>query len=126
RRYNPAVLRRVVVTGVGLVTPLGLDVDSTWQGLLAGRSGIAPITRFDPSENETTFAGEVKGFDPEQYVDRKEARRMDRFTHFALAAARQALDQSGLEITPANAERVGAIVGTGIGGIETLSSQFQV
>jgi 3-oxoacyl-[acyl-carrier-protein] synthase II len=111
---------------MGAVTPLGLDVCSTWQGLVEGRSGIGPITRYDPEQNETKFAGEVKGFEVEKYLDRKEARRMDRFTHFALAAARQALDQSGLTITPKNAARIGALVGTGIGGIETLSNQFQV
>jgi 3-oxoacyl-[acyl-carrier-protein] synthase II len=118
--------RRVVVTGMGLVTPLGVDVASTWRGLVEGRSGIGPITRFDPSENETRFAGEVKAFEVEQYLDRKEARRMDRFTHFAVAAAKQALDQSGLTIDDRNCERVGAVVGSGIGGIETLSSQFKV
>ncbi|HEV8638013.1 MAG TPA: beta-ketoacyl-ACP synthase II [Chloroflexota bacterium] len=118
--------RRVVVTGIGLVTPLGVDVPSTWQGLVEGRSGIGPITRFDPAENETRFAGEVKGFDVEQYLDRKEARRMDRFAHYAVAAAKQALDQSGLKIGDDNCERIGAVVGTGIGGIETLSSQFKV
>ncbi|TAK20321.1 MAG: beta-ketoacyl-[acyl-carrier-protein] synthase II [Chloroflexota bacterium] len=118
--------RRVVITGVGMVTPLGNDVSSTWAGLIAGRSGIGPITRYDPARTDTKFAGEVKGFDPEQYVDRREARRMDRFAHFAIAAAKQARDQSGLEISSANADRIGAIVGTGIGGLETLAQQFGV
>ena len=127
RTYNaPVSRRRVVVTGIGLVTPLGVDVASTWRGLVEGRSGIGPITRFDPAENETRFAGEVKGFDVERYLDRKEARRMDRFTQYAIAASKQALDQSGLQIGDQNCERVGAIIGTGIGGIETLSSQFKV
>jgi 3-oxoacyl-[acyl-carrier-protein] synthase II len=116
--------RRVVVTGLGLVTPLGNDVESTWQGLVEGRSGIGPITRFDASELETRFAGEVRGFDVELYVERKEARRMDRFAHFALAAAKQALRQAGLAIDDANRQRVGAIVGSAFGGLETLSGQF--
>jgi len=112
------------VTGLGLVTPLGNDVESTWRGLVEGRSGIGPITRFDASELETRFAGEVRGFDVELYVERKEARRMDRFAHFALAAAKQALRQSGLAIGDANRQRVGAIVGSAFGGLETLSAQF--
>jgi 3-oxoacyl-[acyl-carrier-protein] synthase II len=111
---------------MGAITPLGLDVESTWRALIEGRSGIGPITRFDPGELDTTFAGEVKGFEVERFLDRKEARRMDRFTHFALAGARQALEQSGLEISPQSAPRIGAIVGTGLGGIETLSQQFEV
>ena len=118
--------RRVVVTGMGVVTPLGLDVESTWRGLIEGRSGIGPITRFDPAGLDTTFAGEVKGFEVERVLDRKEARRMDRFTHFALAGAREAIAQSGLEIDAGSAPRIGAIVGTGLGGIETLSQQFEV
>jgi len=120
------VSRRVVVTGLGMVTPLGNDVATTWAGLLAGASGIGPVTRYDARRNDTHFAGEVKGFDPEEYVDRREARRMDRFAQFALASARQALAQSGLAIEEGNSDRVGAIVGTGIGGIETLSAQFGV
>jgi 3-oxoacyl-[acyl-carrier-protein] synthase II len=118
--------RRVVVTGMGLVTPLGNDVETTWRRLIEGRSGIGPITRFDASHHDTKIAGEVKEFDVEQYVDRKDARRMDRFTHYTIAAGKQALAQSGLKISEENAERVGAIVGTGIGGIETLSNQFKV
>jgi 3-oxoacyl-[acyl-carrier-protein] synthase II len=118
--------RRVVVTGMGLVTPLGNDVETTWRAVLAGCSGIGPVTRFDTTNHDTKIAGEVKGFDVEQYVDRKEARRMDRFTHYAIAAGKQALAQSGLKISEENAERVGTIVGTGIGGIETLSNQFKV
>ena len=111
---------------MGLVTPLGNDVETTWEALLEGRSGVGPITRFDASAHDTKIAGEVKGFDVEQYLDRKDARRMDRFTHYAIAAGKQALAQSGLNISAENAERVGAIVGTGIGGIETLSQQFKV
>jgi 3-oxoacyl-[acyl-carrier-protein] synthase II len=118
--------RRVVITGLGAVTPVGLDVASTWASLLAGCSGAGPITRFDPDGFETRIACEVKGFDPSRYLDRKEARHMDRFTHLAVAATREALNDAGLEITPGNADEVGIIVGTGVGGIETLSQQFQV
>ncbi|MBI2941279.1 MAG: beta-ketoacyl-ACP synthase II [Chloroflexi bacterium] len=111
---------------MGAVTPVGLDVSSTWEALLAGRSGAGYITRFDPTGFETRIACEVKDFDPTAYIDRKEARRMDRYSHLAIAATAQALAQSGLAITPANADQVGAIVGSGIGGIETLSQQFKV
>ncbi|MSQ13632.1 MAG: beta-ketoacyl-[acyl-carrier-protein] synthase II [Dehalococcoidia bacterium] len=118
--------RRVVVTGIGMVTPLGLDTPSTWHALLAGKSGIAPITAFDPSGFETRIAGEVKGFDPTTVMDRKEARRTDRFTQFAIAASRQALGQASLKITQANAERVAVVIGSGVGGIVTLSQQYDV
>ena len=117
---------RVVVTGMGAVTPLGLDVPSTWSALLAGRSGAAPITRFDTEGFETKIACEVKGFDPGQYLDRKEARRMDRYTHYAIAAAGEALRDAMLSVTPDNADDIGIIVGSGIGGIETLGQQFKV
>ena len=117
---------RVVVTGIGAISPLGLDAPSTWQELVAGRSGIAPITLFDASDQDVTFAGEVKGFDPTVAMDRKEARRNDRFVQFAVAAAREALDDSGLEIDEGNRDEVGAIIGSGIGGIATLSEQVQV
>ena len=89
--------RRVVVTGLGAVTPLGLDVPSTWDALVHGRSGIGRITRFDPSPYETQIAGEVKGFDPAKYMDRKEIRRTDRFTQYAVGAAAQALADAGLK-----------------------------
>jgi 3-oxoacyl-[acyl-carrier-protein] synthase II len=118
--------RRVVVTGVGMVTPLGHTAASTWEALLAGRSGAGPITRFDASAFETKIACEVKDFDPGRYLDRKEARRMDRYTHFAIAATAEALQDANLRITPENADDIGIIVGSGIGGIETLSQQFQV
>ncbi len=118
--------RRVVVTGLGLVTPLGNDVPSTWAALIAGRSGVDYITRFDTTGFETKIAAEVKGFDPGQYLDRKDLRRMDSFTHFAIAAAVQALTDAGLTITPENCDRIGVVVGSGIGGIETLSAQFKV
>jgi 3-oxoacyl-[acyl-carrier-protein] synthase II len=112
--------RRVVVTGIGLITPLGATVQKTWDGLIAGKSGIGPITRFDPTGLETTIAGEVRDFDPLDYMDRKEVRRADRFAQFAVAAAGQALTAAGLEITPDLAPRAGAAFGSGIGGVETL------
>jgi 3-oxoacyl-[acyl-carrier-protein] synthase II len=116
---------RVVVTGMGVVTPLGNDVTSTWDAMIAGRSGVGPITQFDPSRLTTRIAAEVKDFDPSQVLDRKDQRRNDRYVQLALVAARQAMDQAGL---PARlegdlAERTGVIVGTGIGGIRTLADQ---
>ncbi len=110
---------RVVVTGLGLVTPLGCDVESTWAGLLAGRSGAAGITKFDPSKLKVRFACEVKGFDPLLYLDRKEARRYDLFAQFALAAAHQAITQAGLEGKFPAPDRTGVIIGSGIGGMAT-------
>ena len=117
--------RRVVITGIGLVTPVGNDTASTWEALCAGRSGIAPITSFDASDQEVRFAGEVKGFDPEPYFEnRKEVRRNDPFVHLALGAARQALDDSGFTITEDNADAVGVLIGSGVGGLRTLHEQF--
>ncbi|HET7468520.1 MAG TPA: beta-ketoacyl-ACP synthase II [Gemmatimonadales bacterium] len=110
---------RVVVTGLGLVTPVGTDVDSTWSALLAGTSGAAPITKFDPHKLSVRFACEVKGFDPLKYIDRKEARRYDLFAQFALAAAHQAVTQAGLEGKFPSPERTGVIIGSGIGGMQT-------
>src|SRR5919204_1172840 len=112
--------RRGVVTGLGLISPLGATVEKTWDALLAGKSGIGPITRFDPAGLETTIAGEVRDFDPLDYMDRKEVRRADRFAQFAVASAGQALKAAGLEITSDLAPRVGAAFGSGIGGVETL------
>lgn len=118
--------RRVVITGMGAISPLGLDVSELWRGIVEARSGIAPITLFDPEGLDTRFAGEVKGFDPAQYMDRKEARRTDRFIQLAIAATQEALRTSELEITPTNREDVGVFIGSGIGGIETLAEQFEV
>ncbi len=118
--------RRVVVTGVGMITPLGATVEKTWAGLVAGRSGIGPITRFDPSRLETKIAGEVHDFDPLDYMDRKEVRRADRFVQFSVASAAQALRHAQLEITPDIAPRVGAAFGSGIGGVETLVEAIAV
>jgi 3-oxoacyl-[acyl-carrier-protein] synthase II len=110
---------RVVVTGVGLVTPLGLDAGSTWAALLAGQPGAGPITKFDPAKLSVRFACEVKGFDPLKYIDRKEAKRFDLFAQFALGAAHQALVQAGLDTQVPDANRVGVILGSGIGGMQT-------
>ena len=110
---------RVVVTGLGLVTPVGTDVESTWAALLAGTPGAAPITKFDPARLSVRFACEVKGFDPLQYIDPKEARRYDLFAQFALAAAHQAVTQAGLEGRFPSPERTGVIIGSGIGGMQT-------
>jgi len=112
-------VHRVVVTGVGLVTPLGTDVESTWTGLLAGRSGAAPITKFDPARLSVRFACEVKGFDAAKYMDRKEAKRFDLFAQFALAAAHQAMTEANLEGKVPDPNRVGVILGSGIGGMQT-------
>jgi 3-oxoacyl-[acyl-carrier-protein] synthase II len=108
-----------VVTGVGLVTPVGNDVDTTWSALLAGRSGAAPITKFDPARLKVRFACEVKGFDPLLYLDRKEARRFDLFAQFAMATAHQAIAQAGLEGRWPAPERTGVVIGSGIGGMAT-------
>ena len=118
--------RRVVVTGLGMITPLGSTVEKTWDGILAGKSGIGPITRFDATGLETTIAGEVRDFDPQDYMDRKEIRRSDRFVHFAVASAGQALKSARLEITPELAPRIGVAFGSGIGGVETLVEQVLV
>jgi 3-oxoacyl-[acyl-carrier-protein] synthase II len=120
--------KKVYVTGLGMVSPVGLDTRSSWDALLKGVSGIDYITAFDTEGFLTTFAGEVKGFDPTEYVDRKQARRLDRFAQFAIAATHQALAQAGLNLEDGSvdATRVGAMVGSGVGGLITLSEQFQV
>jgi 3-oxoacyl-[acyl-carrier-protein] synthase II len=117
--------RRAVVTGLGAVSPLGNDVETSWANVLAGKSGAGPITHFDPAEYPVHFACEVKGFDPEDWIDRKTARRMDRFTHLVLAAARQAEADSGLDIA-AEAPRIGAAVATGIGGLQSFQDCYDV
>lgn len=117
--------RRVVVTGMGCLTPLGLDLVTTWSGVRAGLSGIRPITRFDAAKLPTRFAGEVQDFDPSSVIDRKTVRRLDRFQQLAVAASIEALGHAGLTITASNAERVGVVVGSGVGGIETLTQQIR-
>lgn len=117
--------RRVVVTGRGALSPLGKDVASTWCGIRQGKSGIGPITRFDTADFSVKFGGEVKEFDPTDVLERKEARRMDRFQQLAFAAAVEAVADSGLAIGPDNAERVGVLVGSGIGGLGVLTEGFR-
>ena len=117
---------RIVVTGIGVVSPLGLTADATWESLTAGKSGVGRITAFDAEGFETTIAAEVQDFDPTNYMDRKEARRADRFSQFALAAAREALGQAGLLREEPLGERVSALIASGVGGIITLSEQYDV
>ena len=112
--------RRVVITGLGAVTPLGIGVEKNWQALCAGKSGIGPVTRFDATDFRTRIAGEVKDFNSWDFVDSKLARRRCRFIHFALASAQMAVEDSKLVINSSNAERVGVTVGTGVGEVEDL------
>jgi len=115
----------VVVTGLGALTPVGNDVPTTWRALVEGRSGIKRITRFDPSPFQTQIAGEVKGFDPREHLNPKEARRLDRFVQFAIVATQQALEDAKLTINADNAERVGVVIGTAVGGLETLLTEVE-
>ncbi|MFE6166329.1 beta-ketoacyl-ACP synthase II [Viridibacillus arvi] len=117
--------RRVVVTGLGAVTPLGNDVETTWQAIKEGKSGVGPLTRIDAEQFPAKVAAEVKDFDIEAYIPRKEARKMDRFTHYALAASIMAVKDAGLEITPEIGLRTGVWIGSGIGGMETYEQQFR-
>ena len=119
-------INRVVVTGMGAVTPLGLDMATTWEGLIAGKSGIDYITLFDATTFETKIAGELKGFMPADYFSRKDARHMDRFTQAALAAGLQAVEHAGLTINPSNWDDIGIMIGSGIGGLTTLFEQIRV
>ncbi len=123
---NNGHLNRVVVTGIGAVTPLGLDMKTTWEGLIAGRSGIANITLFDAIKMGTKFAGEVKGFDPTKYLGRKEARRMDRFAQLSVAAAKQAIEDGALKVDAGNQGDIAVVVGSGIGGLTTLYEEAKV
>ena len=115
--------RRVVVTGIGLVSPVGLGTDATWASVLAGRPGVGTITLFDPSRHAVRFAGEVKGFDPLQWLDRKEVKKCGRFIQFAIAATSMAMSRSGLQIHDGNATRVGVTIGSGIGGFEVIERE---
>jgi 3-oxoacyl-[acyl-carrier-protein] synthase II len=117
--------QRIVVTGIGVVSPVGCDGPSSWDAIVGGKSGIARITRFDPTGYQTTFAGEVKEFDPVDRLGRKDARRTDRYTHFAVASALEALERSGLAIDDAIADRVGVLIGSGMGGAETLDAGME-
>lgn len=118
--------RRVVVTGLGMVTPLGTGVKKTWEALIAGKSGIGRVTKFDVSQYDTQIAGEVKDFVPENFIDKKEIRRMDLFIQYAMAAAMMAMEDAQLKIDPAKAERVGVVVGAGLGGLNTLEFSHKV
>lgn len=117
-------LKRVVVTGLGAVTPVGLNPEETWNNLVAGKSGAAPITNFDTSKFKTKFACEVKGLDINQYIDRKEARKIDRYTQLALISAIQAVEDSGMNLETVDKERIGVVFGVGIGGIKTFQDEI--
>ncbi|QNI93271.1 beta-ketoacyl-(acyl-carrier-protein) synthase II (KASII) [Synechococcus sp. A15-127] len=119
-------LHRVVVTGLGAVTPIGNTVEEYWSGLIGGRNGVAPITLFDASAHACRFAAEVKAFDPTGLIEPKEAKRWDRFCKFGVVASKQALADAGLEITDANADRIGVIIGSGVGGLLTMETQAHV
>lgn len=120
------MLPRVVVTGMGLLTPVGNDVLSTWEALCQGKSGVGPITSYDTSQFRVHFGAEIKNFDPSLYMDRKTIRHTDPFEHFAVATAKQALIQSGLKITEENADDIGVYIGSGVGGLATYHEQFQI
>jgi 3-oxoacyl-[acyl-carrier-protein] synthase II len=125
RRRDP-LRKRVVVTGLGLVIPTGIGVETAWRNVCEGRSGIGRLTRFDPNGHETKISAEVKGFNPENYIEKKEIKKMDLFIQYALAATKEALEHSQLRITPGNSEQVGVIVGTGLGGLPTIEKYHQV
>ncbi|MBW4459874.1 MAG: beta-ketoacyl-ACP synthase II [Nodosilinea sp. WJT8-NPBG4] len=118
--------KRVVVTGMDAITPIGNSLEEYWAGLVAGRSGTARITHFDPSQHASQIAAEVKGFDPSDFLDKKEVRRMDRFSQFAVIAGQRALQHSGLTITDLNAEQIGTCIGSGIGGLKVLEDQQEI
>src|SRR5581483_10461169 len=120
---NEIIKRRVVVTGIGLVSPLGNMTEETWAGLLAGRSGVDYITRFDTSQHTVRFAAETKGFDPAKFIEKKELKKMDYFIYFAIAAAQEALADSGLKVTEENAEEIGTYIGSGIGGFSVFERE---
>lgn len=117
--------KRVVVTGIGAISPVGNDAKTSWENVLAGKSGIGPLTRLNPDDFSAKVAAEVKDFDVEKYVERKEARKMDRFTHYALAAALMAVEDANLKIDESNANQIGVWIGSGIGGMETFEKQFE-
>ena len=118
--------KRVVVTGMGLVIPTGIGVQTVWKNICEGRSGVGRLTRFNPNGFETKIAAEVKGFNPEAYIEKKEIKKMDLFIQYALAATKEALDDSQLKITPENCEQIGVIVGTGLGGLPSLEKYHQI
>jgi 3-oxoacyl-[acyl-carrier-protein] synthase II len=118
--------RRVVVTGVGLVIPTGIGVPEAWKNACEGKSGIGPLTRFDAKDFETRIAGQVKGFTPEKYIEKKDIKKMDLFVQYTLAATKEAMEDAQLKITPENSEQVGVIVGTGLGGLPTLEETHKI
>ncbi|KNZ69605.1 3-oxoacyl-(acyl-carrier-protein) synthase 2 [Thermincola ferriacetica] len=120
------MVKKVVVTGLGVVSPVGTGVDKFWQSLLEGKSGINRITRFDASDLATQIAGEVKDFDPLDFLDKKEVRRMDRYTHYGMAAAKMAIEDAGLDPEKLDKDRVGVLLGSGVGGIETVEEQARI
>ncbi len=118
--------RRVVVTGLGAVTPLGNDVETTWKGIIEGKSGIGPLTRVNAEEYPAKVAAQINDFNPESFMDRKDARKMDRFTQYAVASALMAVEDAKLTITDENAHRIGVWIGSGIGGMETFEEQYEI
>jgi len=116
----------VVITGAGLVIPTGIGTETAWKNICEGRSGIGPLTRFDPNGHETKIAGEVRSFNPEAYIEKKEIKKMDLFIQYALAATKEALEDAQLKIAPENCERIGVIVGTGLGGLPTIEKYHQI
>jgi len=122
---RPSSSRRVAVTGLGLVSPLAIGNSENWSALLAGKSGVGPITRFDPSRFGSRIAGEVKGFDPSRYIEKKEIKKMDTFIQYAMAAAQFAMEDSGLPVNDANRERVAVVVGSGIGGLPVIEKTMR-
>ncbi len=117
--------RRVVVTGIGMISPLGIGNDVNWQGLLEGRSGIGRITKFDPSAYACQIAGEVRGFEPEKWIEKKEVKKSDTFIHYAVAAAQMAVDDSGMDMAKEDGDRVGVVIGSGIGGLPLIEEMHQ-
>lgn len=118
--------KRVVITGLGAVTPIGTDVETAWENIKKGVSGIGRLTRIDPELFPAKVAAEINDFEVEKYIDKKEARRMDRFTQYAVAAAKMAVADAKLEITEENGPRIGVWIGSGIGGMETYEEQFKI
>jgi 3-oxoacyl-[acyl-carrier-protein] synthase II len=117
--------RRVVVTGVGLISPVGIGTENTWKAIVAGQSGIATITQFDPANFDCQIAGEVKDFDPTRWIDRKDVKKLGRFAQFAVAASQMAMAESGLQIDSTNDERIGVLIGAGIGGFEVIEREYR-
>ncbi len=117
--------RRVVITGIGMISPLGIGNEPTWEGLVAGRSGIGSITKFDPADFACRIAGEVRGFDPEQWIEKKEVKKSDTFIHYAIAAAQMAIDDSGIDAKKEDSDRFGVIIGSGIGGLPLIAEMHK-